>query len=317
MDIASITMVGQFPDGIDLHVRNLKWFLSNTDYHIYIITLPTVLEKINVKDDKVTFITKPTPGDDFIADSEKGFVSFWKWFPAIVKNYKIAPEWFLLMQQDFWFFEKFDGVPEPKTIKTFCPDNSVYHTVMLNDQVLQKHVWEGTHLISADVVNRAIDFNIDFGYNTSSFLDHNRDYYERLLGGKISISMWTRPETMSEFSLYCALEELVGWEETEKAVHLRGPETAHRRHPQIYNGCSQESLDEVKQPEIGYVNLYIPVAIYYIAGTWKDCKHIKWEKAGPIVWQTLRKVAGTADQWMTKEQHNRLLEVLNHLAKGA
>lgn len=316
MQIASITMVGQFPDGIDLHVRNLKWFLKSTDYHIYIITLPKVFEKISIKDDKVTFITKPTPEDDFTAHPQKGFVYFWKWFPAIVKNYKISPEWFLLMQQDLWFFEKFDGVPEARTIKTFCPDNSLYHTVTLNGQVLQKHVWEGTHLVSAGVVNRAINANVHFGYYTSSFLDRNRDYYERLFGGKINISMWKAPETMSEFSLYCALEERVDWKETEKAVHVRGPETVHRRHPQLYDGCSQKQLDEIKQPEIGCVDLYMSIAIYYIAGNWKDCKHINWEKASPDVRKNLHKVARTADQWMTRKQHNRLLEVLNYLGEG-
>ncbi len=41
--IASISVVAHFPDGVDLHVRNLNWFLDRTDYHIYIITLPKVL----------------------------------------------------------------------------------------------------------------------------------------------------------------------------------------------------------------------------------------------------------------------------------
>ena len=40
--IASVTMVGQFPDGIDLHVRNLRWALTPAD-HIFIVTRPDIM----------------------------------------------------------------------------------------------------------------------------------------------------------------------------------------------------------------------------------------------------------------------------------
>jgi hypothetical protein len=221
----------------------------------------------------------------------------------------------LFMEQDLWFFEKFDCVPEPKTVKTFYPDKSDYHNIMLNDQVLQPRIWEGAHLISAEVVRRAIDFKIKFAYYANTFLDRNREHYEKLFGGKISISMWTRPETMSEFSLYCALEERVGWDEIEKAVHFRGPEILHRKYPQLYNGCSQELLNDAQREIPGGIDIYMAVAAYHIAGNWKDCKHINWKNAGGKVKHNLSKVARTADQWMTKEQCDRLLQVLNYLDK--
>jgi hypothetical protein len=316
MQIASITMVGQFPDGIELHVRNLKWFLSDTDYHIYVITLPRMLEQISIKDEKLTFITKPTLKDDFVETPQTGFVNFWRWFPAIIKHYKINPEWFMFMEQDLWFFEKFDAVPEPNTVKTFFPDNTPYHNVMLDDKMLQPHIWEGTHLINAAIVNRAFNFNIKFAYYAESFLDRNRQHYETLFGGKLGISMWTRPETMSEFSLYCALEERVGWEQVEKAVHLRGAEILHRKYPQIYNGASQALVDAA-QLEVSDIDVYMAIAAYYIAGNWKQCDHIDWKNAGGEVRHTLAKVALTSDQWMTKEQHARLLEVLSYLDRAS
>src|ERR1051325_8903353 len=229
MTIASITMVGQFPEGVDLHIRNLKWFFNTLDYHIYIITLPEVREQINIEDNKVTFIVKPTAVDEFTPEPlNPRFVSFWKWFPAIVKHYDIQPEWFLLMEQDLWFFEQFDSFPAPHTIKTFFAEKGSYHDVMLDDQVLQPHLWEGTHLINAGIVKRAIDFKIDFGYRAKSFLDRRRDHYEKLFGGKLSLSKWTGPETLTQFSLYCALEERVGWSTVEKAVHLQSPEVLLR-----------------------------------------------------------------------------------------
>jgi hypothetical protein len=314
MKFASITMVGHFPHGVDLHVRNLKWFLGATDYHIYIVTSPKRLEQINVKDDKVTVIVKPTPEDEFAESLQNpGFVNFWKWFPAIIRHYKIDPEWFLFMEQDLWFFENFDQVPETNTVKTFFSEKEPYHNVMLGDQILQPHIWEGTHLINAEIINRAIDFKIDFGYRAKSFLDRNREHYEKLFGGKLSVSRWTGPETLSDFSLYCALEERVGWNEVEKAVHLQGPEILHRKYPQLYDGYNQELLEHA-QREVPYVDVYAAVAAYCIAGNWKDCKHIEWKNASVEVRRDLCKIAATAENWMAKEHYARLLELLGRIS---
>ena len=313
MTIASVTMVGQFPDGIDLHVRNLKWFLNTTDYHIYIITIPNVRERIDIEDSKVTFIVKPTPRDEFEESSTNpGFVTFWKWFPAIIKHYNIDPEWFLFMEQDLWFFENFDGVPEPRTIKTFFSEKGSYHDIMLNDQILQPHLWEGTHLINAEIVNRAIDFKIDFGSRMKSLLDRNRQHYERLFGGKLSISMWTGPETLTEFSLYCALEERVGWSQVEKAIHLQGPELLHRKYPELYRGYDEKLLNQA-QREIPYIDVYAVITVYYIAGNWKDCEDVDWQKARGSLRRDLSLISMSAQEWMTQQQHTRLWEILTKL----
>lgn len=310
--IVSVSVVAHFPAGVDLHVRNLKWFLNGCDYHIYIITLPQVLEQIKTSTERVTFITKPTPRDDFAANPKTGFVNFWKWFPAIIQHYKIDPEWFLLMEQDLWFFDQFDGVPEPNTIKAFFSEKSTYHNVMLNDQVLQPHLWEGTHLINAGIVDRAIKFKIDFGYRPKSLLDRNREHYEKLFGGKLSIAEWTAPETLSEFALYCALEERVSWIEAEKAVHLQGPELLHRKYPQLYERYDEALLAKA-QREIPYIDVYAAVALYCIAGNWIDCAEVTWDKAGANVRSDLSKVALRAQDWMTAEQHARLMGVLRYL----
>ena len=59
------------------------------------------------------------------------------------------------------------------------------------------------------------------------------------------------------------------------------------------------------------------IASITMIGNWKICKNVKQDKAGSSVKQDLRKVARTPGQWMTKEQHNRLLEVLSQLGEGA
>jgi hypothetical protein len=310
--IASITVFTHFPHGVDLHLRNLKWFLGSIDYQIYIVTLPKVLEQIKTTRDRVSFITKPTPGDDFTANPQTGYVNFWKWFPAIIQHYNIKPDWFLLMEQDLWFFERFDRVPEPNAIKTFFSEKAPYHTIMLDDRILQPHLWEGTHLINAAVIDRAIKFNIDFGYRPKSLLERNRAHYEKLFGGKLSIAEWTAPETLSEFALYCALEERVGWVEVEKAVHLQGPELVHRKYPQLYERYNEDLLLQARR-DIPYIDIYAAAALYCIAGNWIDCQDVKWDKAGANLRRDLSKIALSAHEWMTREEHARFNQVLNRL----
>ena len=312
--IASVTMVGHFPHGLDLHVRNLKWFLEATDYHIYIITLPRVLEHIDISSERVSLITRPTPHDAF-TENAAGFVNFWRWFPAIIEHYQIDPEWFLLMEQDLWFFERFDSVPETDTVKTFFSEKGNYHSVMLGDRVLQPHLWEGTHLINAAIIKRAIDFKVDFGYRATSFLDRHREHYERLFGDKLSICMWAGPETLTEFSLYCALEERVGWCEAETAVHLQGPELLHRKYPLLYQGYDESLLERARR-EVPYIDVYAALAAYYIAGNWNDVTPVKWENAGPGLRNDLRKVAPRAREWMSPQQHSRFLEVIDSLDRA-
>lgn len=311
MQIASITMVGQFAHGIDLHVRNLKWFLHGIDYHIYIVTTPAVARQAAINNARVTFITQPQAGKEFVENPETRFVNFWRWFPTIVKEFRIDPEWFLFMEQDLWFFEQFDSFPQPNTVKTFLPDHNPYHDVMLDENVLQPHIWEGTHLINGAIVQRAIKANIRFAYFAESFLDRHRQMYEEAFGGKLSIFMWTKPETMSEFSLYCALQERVGWEEVEKAVHFRGAEIFHRKYPQIYYGADQPLIGAA-QAAVPDTDVYTAIALYYIAGNWRSLD-INWNKAPKELDSALAKIAIRAKEWMTPEQYDRLMELRKRL----
>jgi hypothetical protein len=310
--IASITMIASFPDGIELHIKNLKWFFTSTDYHIYIVTLPKMLKQGDASYERVSFITRPTPQEDFVENPTTGFVNFWKWFPAIIDHYNINPEWFLLMEQDLWFFDQFDCVPAPDTIKTFFSEKSNYHNIMLDGRVLQPHLWEGTHLINAAIVRRAIDFKIDFGYRLKSLLERNREHYEKRFGGELNVAMWTGPETLSDFALFCALEERVGWTEVEKAVHLQGPELVHRKYPQLYHQYDEDLLSQV-QRELPYMDVYATAAMYYIAGNWSSCRDVKWERAGANLRVDLSKVALRAHEWLPQSAHARLLEVINEL----
>src|SRR5436305_792408 len=125
------------------------------------------------------------------------------------------------MEEDIWFVEKPQIQNDPKKIVSFLPHDAT-RDIMLNGQLFHSHVWEGAQLIHGDIVRNAINFGVNFSYVQTTFLDNNREQYEKEFGGPIAISMYHKPDTFDEFGLYCALRERTKIEHDTKAAHLRG-----------------------------------------------------------------------------------------------
>jgi len=68
---------------------------------------------------------------------------------------------------------------------------------------------------------------------------------EERFGGLIGLFDNHLPDTMDELNLFCALEARVAFEREVPAVHLRGPETLHRRFPEIYRGATRAQVEAV------------------------------------------------------------------------
>lgn len=299
MRIASITMVGQFPDGIDIHVRNLKWALSEDD-HIFIITLPTFIESFGLKNDKqVTYIPFAPQ-----SVSEKGFINFWRDFPKIIKEYQINPDWFLFMEEDIWFFAKPVLQDEPKKIQSFLPRGS-YRNILLDGEILHNRIWEGAQVIHSSIINNAIDFDINFSFVRNTFLNKNREKYEEEFGGKITMSMYQNPDTFDEFGLYCALVEKTKIQHEVKALHMRGPESLHRMYPDIYNYGTKERIKEI-QNKVAYVDILLVIAVYYTVGLWKHIHHLDWTKVQKESKREVERLLLTGGEWLTLEEYTRL-----------
>ena len=299
MRAASITMIGQFPDGIDIHVRNLKWALTEQD-HIFIVTLPEFVEHFKLKsDERVTYI----PFEPQIV-SENGFINFWKDFPSIIKKYEIYPEWFLFMEEDIWFFARPLFQNDPKIIRGFLPRGS-YRNVMLDEQIFHARVWEGAQAVHSKVIKNAIDFGVDFSFVRNTFLNKQKEKYEQEFGGSISMSMYKNPDTFDEFCLYCALIERTEMQHEVKALHVRGPESLHRMFPDIYRYATKERLQEV-QKKMPYFDVLLAIAVYYTVGLWKEIDHLDWTKAQKESKREIERLLLTGGDWMTFEEYTRL-----------
>jgi hypothetical protein len=299
MRIASVTMVGQFPHGIPLHVRNLLWALGPDD-HIYIVTLPRFIEELQLKNtDRVTYIP-------FLQPVEGAFINFWNEFPNIVRKNQIKPEWFLFMEEDIWFFAKPELPPaDPKTILSMLSGGSKYRNVMVGDKLLHNRVSECGQCVHGDVVRGAIDFGINFSFVANTFLDRNRTKYEEKFGGPIGMSMYQKPDTMDEFGLYCALEAGTHLVYDTKATHLRGPETLHRMYPELYTQQPASRVLEV-QKKISYFDVLLALVPYYVVGLWPSVSHLDWTRARNESKVEVARLLRRGGEWLDFHQYTRL-----------
>jgi hypothetical protein len=304
MRIASVTMIGQFPDGIGLHVRNLRWSLSIDDC-IYIITTNNNIINYKLKDDdRVTYI-------DFGAcDDIRNWIPFWRAFAGIVTERRIDPEWFLFMEQDIWFHERIAGDPPPgpKEIRSHLPLHDDYHSVLLDGHLHHPRVWEGSTLIHGPLVRRAMDFGIDFSAHEDWFINKDRAYWDGLVGGTLSLGEYEHGDTMDEFALYCALVERTRMTHCQRAVHLQGPEALHRNSPEVYCGCEEGKLSAMAERWSYYFCFHAAVAVYYIAGNWE--RGVDWRRMQRRFRPGFEKVLRTGREWMKPEEYERLESIV-------
>ena len=302
-------MVGQFPHGIDMHVRNLRWALTPDD-HIFVVALPETLAAVNsVSDDRVTLVP-------FVPAEKRprGILNFWREFPTLLRRYRIEAEWFLFMQQDIWFFRPPEPQADPKRIRSFLPWN-YYHNIMAGERMLHPRVWEGAQLIHNTLVRRALDAGIDFSFVKETFLDRRRPEFEAEVGAPVSISDFGKPDTMDEFGLHCALVERTTLEFDVRAAHLRGPEVLHRRFPEIYRGATRQALAGVQQ-QVQYMDTLLAVAMYYIAGLWDEIDHLDWTGIRPGGELLIDDLLESAPRWMRPDELARLQRVRRLMRGG-
>ena len=307
MRIAAFTMIGQFPDGIGLHARNLRWALSRQD-HIFIVTFSTFITNYGLQnDDRTTYIEFGECGET------PRFVPFWKEFPRIVGEHRIDPEWFLFMEQDIWFTEKIEEDPLPATteIRSHLPLHTGYHAVTIDEQLYHPRIWEGSLLINGPLVQRAIDFGIDFSAHTNWFIKKDKEYWDQQAGGAVSFREYEKQDTMDEFTLYCALVEKTKVTHCPKAVHLQGPEALHRISPETYRHSEEEKLRGLSDQWNWYFCIHLAVAIYFIAGNWK--READWKRIQRRYKPTFEKLIRTAKEWMKPDEYERLEKIVTVL----
>jgi hypothetical protein len=297
-------MVGQFPHGIDLHVRNLQWALSEDD-HSYIVTPGSFIKDFNLRNsDRVTFIPFGERHDI------RTWLPFWAEFPNILRGHGIDAPWVLLMEQDIWFYLKIkdDPPPGPKEIRSHLPLSTDYHAVLRDNELYHPRVWEGGILVHRPLLLRAVDFGVDFSGHDDWFIKKDKAYWDQRAGGRLSLSEYENADTMDELTLYCALVEETRMTHCPRAVHLQGPEVLHRNNPKAYHAADKSLIQALIEYWYGYFCVHTALAVYFIAGNWRQ--EADWTRVQPHCKPLFRALTPSAKEWMKAEEYERLERVV-------
>jgi hypothetical protein len=208
------------------------------------------------------------------------------------------------MEQDILFHEK-PAIPHNKNIiRSFLPEGD-YRSIYLNNKKIHGRVWEGSQLIHSSIIYKACELGINFSFTKDTFLNKSRPQYEEAFGGKIWQTMYSHPDTMDEFSLYCALIEKTQIDYNVKAIHIRGPESIHRKFPEIYYGATKEQLLEV-QNKIKYIDVEQVISFYYLVGLWNEINVVLSDD----ILKDYRTLLKHGEKWLGANELTRLKEIL-------
>jgi hypothetical protein len=299
-------MVGQWPHGLSLHLDNLKWALGEHQHQSWVVTTEEIQKKYQPKYPSVRFFSVPHRGMTFIP--------FWDIFPRLVKEQKIDGNSFLLMEQDIFFVEKI-GVPsvDPQVITNYLP-LSRYHAMTLNGELYHHRVWEGANLLHRNLIHGAIREGIKFTFTKNYFFEKERAAWEEKLGGKIGMIEFKAVDTMDEMCYYCPMRHNTRTVHEDKAVHLRGPETIHRKHPTLYHHMTPEGMAMI-QKELRYLDLYVILAAFYLAGNYKSIDGYELHKMKPENKGMFKRLRVHGKEWLG-EAHDRLEHICNLMASN-
>lgn len=302
--IVTVTMVGQWPHGIPLHLNNLKWALGDFVHDSYVVTTNEIKAEYE----------KLFPGVHFIGVPHKnGFIKFWDMFPNIVKEHNIDADFFLLMEQDILFHSKLVSLPhDEKEIVNYLP-LSKYHSMTVANKIVHYRVWEGANIFHGKLIQAALKDNISFAFTKNYFFEKQRAMWEKKLGGKIGLQDFALPDTMDEMTFYCSMKHGTEAVHEDKAVHLRGPETVHRAFPKLYGDMGTKDMEAIKK-KIPYLDIYVTLAAFFLAGNYPNIDKFEVHKMKPENKGMFKRLRVKGREWLDAPTMARLEHLCEKLA---
>lgn len=302
--IVTVTMVGQWPHGLPIHLNNLKWALGNFVHESYVVTTNEIKAEYEKQFPHVHFISVP---------HKNGFIKFWDMFPKIVEEHKIDADFFLLMEQDILFHNKLVSLPhDEKEIVNYLP-LSKYHAMTVANKIVHHRVWEGANIFHGKLIHSALKDKISFAFTKTYFFEKQRAMWEKKLGGKIGLKDFGIPDTMDEMTFYCPMKHNTEAVHEDKAVHIRGPETVHRMFPKLYADMGPKEMEAVKK-KIPYIDIYVTLAAFFLAGNYASIDKFEMHKMKPDHKGMFKRLRGKGREWLDAPTMARLEHLCEKLA---
>jgi hypothetical protein len=304
MKVEAITVAGQFPDGIDLHVNNLRWATFGLDCQIHIFTA------------RHWKVENKWPGvvvHEVDADPFKWFNYWTNVVPQHLKE--SSADVFVFSQLDTFYFRRLkELVSQAGRNEEIIMNNDDYHSgISLGGSRVYPRLWEGGLFVNRQVLGNAIN-----RYGIRLDKDVSNEWLLSEIGIKCTTeSLDGKPlkslrkgcglDTLGEFCLYCFFKQ-IPVTEAKYLVHFPAVETLHRKYPQHYGKFTEEFLTCIaeQRDQSG-------ILLYYLSGCYKWSDLLKNfvcrlpDNAG----QRLRYLERHAHEWMDQWQLYRFRQLLD------
>lgn len=309
-EIVSVTMVGHWPSGLPLQIRNLTWALAAFTHEIYVVSTPEI---------KAAY-EGMLPSARFIEFDGKGatWIPFWKAFPEIVRDRRIDADFFLLTELDIWFHKPIVSLPQRKHEIIYHLPFIDRHSMTVGGRIYHYRIWEGANLFNGEIIRQAIEDGIKFWDAPPDiypyFFEENRVEWEEKLGGEIGLYDFQRPDTMDEICFYCPMVHQTEAVFDNRAIHLRGAESVHWSAPKFcrekqYLNLSTADLKRLSK-DLWYLDPYLALAAFYIIGDYEGPSRYEWSEMKETEKDFFRMLTSSYREWMDVESQKRLEELL-------
>lgn len=320
MKVTVITTAAQYFGGIDLHIRNLEWALSEVDYQIIVQTF--LSNNLNFTKEKIKLIKyKKNP---------KFFFPFWDYTSKFLHKTLEETDVFLFIESDIFFTKKISDEVIECSNKNMIINKMYDHYFSIcnnKNKIIYPHIWEGACLIPKKFISLALEDGVNLGSKKSWFIGREslaKEYYtfyrnkfynlfDIISSNDFKTKNLGSFETLFEFEFYCFINNFPtnicdspNCEIGDKVVHFRGADSfvMNFNHKDI---CLVNSTIKENSIWNNYINNCS--FLFFINGELKKDKNLKMcllKNSNNYFEKKIKMITIHANEWMNKKELEKL-----------
>jgi hypothetical protein len=312
--ITVLTTVAQHREGLDLHLRNLKWALSNFDHQIIVQSFKSY--ELKGSAEFVLFDENPN-----------NFFFFWDHAHKIILDTQKSTDLYLFMEQDILFAKKPDEQIINSTPIKINFDSDYLSIFNLDKNKIYPRIWEGATFIEKQILVEAIKNKVTLGSHGKWI--KNSKYFttkSNIKKENISIQNYLKEkffDTLFEFTYYCFSNKLpykswskIDYEMNDYVVHFRGIDMMCHDKPSIYENLKDTlNIFEKNNPDnlvwkrlLNNCSLMLLLSGVHPRSSLME-KNLKnnFMNSRFLIEKKIKKIIENSKDWMTNNQFDSLI----------
>lgn len=205
MKVASLSVIAQFPQVLDLHVRNLRWALAGSDHHIYVFTFANWnFDKARYPD--VTFLETPV-------EDPYDHHHFWRCeIPAFLGS-EVKEDMLSFTEADMFYYRPLLPLIQESQPHITMNDDLYHGGLKDNGVEVYPRLWEGGLILNSQIMREAVEAGVSLGPMLCS-----PEILRRIRALPDHFTVWDQPinrwdeakatDTLMEFTLHCYFRQM-------------------------------------------------------------------------------------------------------------